>query len=134
MTLQERIVKDLRNSIKSSEEDLEKYYSLKVIVGEIQRAPKKELSDDEVIKILKTLQKYEIENITRAEMATSDYLEIIEYYLPEQIAEEEIIKWIKLNIDFSKFKNKLQAVSPTMREFGNSTSGSIVKKIITENF
>lgn len=134
MTLQERIVNDLKESLKSQKEDYEKYCSLKVIVGELQRQTKKELSDEEVTNILKRLQKYEIEKLSMCEMAESDYLNIVESYLPKQAGEKEIIKWIEDNVDFSKFNNKLQAVSIVMKEFKNLTSGSVVKRVIIQKF
>ena len=134
MTLQERIVNDLRNSIKNPKEDLGKYYALKVIVGELQRSPKKELTDDEVMKILKRLQKYEIENLAMVKETESDYLNTLESYLPKQASEKEIIKWIEENVDFNKFDNKLQAVRDVMKEFKNLTSGSVVKRVIIQRF
>jgi len=40
---------------------------------------------------------------------TSPKIEIAQSYLPKQASEEEIISWIKENIEFSNYKNKMQA-------------------------
>ena len=127
MTLQERIKEDLHKSMKGERSE---YFSLKVILGEIQRHPKKVLTDPEVIKILKRLEKLEIENLTRAEMAESDYLSIVQRYMPQQLSEEEVEKWIKENIDFTKYKSKLKAIKPILEHFGGLTDGNTVKNIL----
>jgi len=44
--------------------------------------------------------------------------------------EEEITAWIHQNIDFSQFKNKMQAMGLIMNHFGATADGSFVKKII----
>jgi len=97
---------------------------------EIQRHPKKILTDPEVIKILKRLEKLEIEVLTFAEMATSDYLEILQRYLPTPISKEEVEKWIRENIDFSKYKSRLKAIGPILKHFGGLTDGNTVKAIL----
>ena len=51
-------------------------------------------------------------------------------YLPKQASEEEIRKWIQENIDFSVFKNKMQAMKPIMAHFGSSVDGNTVKNIL----
>ncbi len=61
---------------------------------------------------------------------TSDFIEVMEGYLPKQASEDEIRKWIQENIDFSKFKNKMQAMKPIMAHFGSSADGNMVKNIL----
>jgi len=60
MTLQEKIQIDFKNTISNKYTNLLSYF--KVIIGELQRQPKKELSDDEVVAIIKKLAKYEKQN------------------------------------------------------------------------
>ncbi|MGA8178988.1 MAG: hypothetical protein WB792_02945 [Desulfobacterales bacterium] len=55
---------------------------------------------------------------------------MIESYLPKMAAEEEISAWIRQNVDFSKFKNKMQAMGAIMKHFGASADGNIVKEIL----
>ena len=129
MTLQERIKKDLTSAIK--EKDEEKKSTLRVILGEFGRLDTKELSDDDVIRVLKKLIKSEKETIEKkGETTDTAYITIIETYLPQMAAEAEITQWIAQNIDFSQFKNKMQAMRPIMEHFGSSADGNTVKKIL----
>jgi len=50
-------------------------------------------------------------------------------YLPKTISEEEIIAWIRENINFSDFKNKMQAMGPIMKQF-TGADGNFVKSIL----
>ena len=63
VTIQEQIKKDLMGAMKARDED--KKSTLRVIMGEFARADAKELSDDEVIKVLKKLIKSEKETLTQ---------------------------------------------------------------------
>ena len=61
---------------------------------------------------------------------TSLNIQSIEKYLPKKVSEETVIEWIKSNIDFNQFKNKIQSMKPIMTHFKNSIDGNLVKKII----
>ena len=129
MTLQERIKKDLTTAMK--ERDETKKSTIRVIMGEFGRLNKKELSDDDVIGVLKKLIKSEKETLEKkGEAADSRYIEIIENYLPQMASETEIRKWILQHIDFSQFKNKMQAMRPIMAHFGSAADGNRVKNIL----
>jgi hypothetical protein len=54
---------------------------------------------------------------------------IAESYLPKQASEEEISAWIDENIDFSQYKNKMQAMGPIMKQF-QGADGNFVKNIL----
>jgi len=62
---------------------------------------------------------------------TSGKIAIAQTYLPKQATEEEITLWIKENIDFSQYKNKMQAMGPIMKQFkgadGNFMKGILLK-------
>ena len=60
---------------------------------------------------------------------TSDHIQIAQSYLPKQASEDEIREWISENIDFSKFKNKMQAMGPIMKQF-SGCDGNFVKHIL----
>jgi len=64
------------------------------------------------------------------EKLTSLTIEHIQSYLPKALTEVEITAWIKDNIDFSQFKNKMQAMKPIMAHFKGAVDGNVVKKII----
>lgn len=129
MALQETIKKDLTAAIKAK--DASKRETIRVILGELSRMERKELPDDEVIKVLKKLIKSEKETLEQSGMTeSSDYIRIIESYLPHMATEAEIRIWIEQNIDFSKFKNKMQAMRVIMAHFGASVDGNIVQKVL----
>ena len=129
MNLQKQIKSDLTDAIKAKDE--EKKNTLRVILGEFGRLDKKELSDDEVVKILKKLIKSEKEMLekTGAE-GGSTFIKIIENYLPKMATQEEITKWIEQHVDFSQFKNKMQAMGLIMKHFGARADGNEVKKLL----
>jgi uncharacterized protein YqeY len=121
--------KDLSAAIKAKDE--KKKDALRVILGEFGRLDKKNLSDDEIVKILKKLIKSEKEVLEqKGEAADSEFIKVIENYLPKMASEEEITTWIHQNIDFSQFKNKMQAMGLIMKHFGTTADGNFVKNII----
>lgn len=128
MTLQEKIKSDLKQSMKEKNET--KTSALRVLLGEFQRQPKKELSDLEVIAIIRKLIKSETEILSSSGQESSGYMEVLDAYMPKQPSEPEITEWIEQNIDFSQFKNKMQAMKPIMGHFGGMADGNIVKKIL----
>ena len=129
MNLQSQMKKDLSAAIKAKDD--KKKDALRVILGEFGRLDKKELSDDEIVMILKKLMKSEREVLEqKGEAADSEFIKVIEHYLPKMATEEEIMVWIHQNIDFSQFKNKMQAMSLIMKHFGATADGNFVKNII----
>ncbi len=129
MNLQSQMKKDLSAAIKAKDD--KKKDALRVILGEFGRLDKKEVSDDEIIKILKKLMKSEKEVLEqKGEASDSEFIKVIENYLPKMATEEEITAWINENIDFSQFKNKMQAMGLVMKHFGATADGNFVKKII----
>ncbi len=129
MTIQERIKKDLAGAIKARDE--EKKATLRVIMGEFSRTGNKEVSDEEAVKILKKLIKSEQEVLDRkGASGDSRFIDIIDGYLPRMATEAEISAWIDANIDFSQFKNKMQAMRPIMAHFGSAADGDTVKTVL----
>lgn len=117
-------------------------------------------TDEDVIKLLKkfignekTRQLYidkhltaeDVESLTASELSkliskkivelgdslTSERIKVAEGYLPKAASKDEIISWIKENIDFSQYKNKMQAMGPIMKRF-KSNDGNFVKEILME--
>jgi len=131
MNLQKQIKKDLSAAIKA--QDAQRKDTLRVILGEFARLDKKELSDDDVLKILKKLLKSEKEVLEQKGQGTeSAFIGIVETYLPQMASEAEIYEWIKHNIDFAQFKNKMQAMGSIMKHFGATADGNSVKKILQQ--
>lgn len=130
MGLQESITAELKTAIKSK--DSARTGAIRVLIGEFQRQPDKELSDEQVIGIIKKLVKSEYELLAASGEERSDFARVLESYLPQQASEEEIRTWIEQHIDFSEFKNKMQAMKPIMAHFGSSADGNTVKNILQD--
>ena len=128
MTLQEKIKNDLKISMKAKDEA--RTSALRVLIGEFQRQPQKELADAEVMSIIRKLIKAETEMVARTKSGSSTYLTLLESYMPKQPTEEEIRAWVVGNIDFGQFKNKMQAMRPIMAHFAGTADGNTVKKIL----
>ena len=129
MTLQEQIKKDMMQAMK--EKNDEKKNTLRVVMGEFGRAETKSLSDDEVVKVLKKMVKSERETLEQSGRAgDSKYIEILESYLPQMVSDDELRFWITEHIDFSKYKNKMQAMKDIMGHFGSAADGNRVKEIL----
>ena len=128
MTLQEKVRNDLKASMRAKDEA--RTSALRVLIGEFQRQPKKELADSEVVSIIRKLIKAESEMVALAKSGSSDYLAVLESYMPKQPSAEEIREWVVDNIDFSQFKNKMQAMRPVMAHFAGTVDGNVVKKIL----
>jgi uncharacterized protein YqeY len=132
MTLQEQIKKDLTLAMKAKDEF--KKNTLRVILGEFGRLESKTFTDDEGIRVLKKLISSEKETLEKQgkDSLHSPYIHIIESYLPQMASEEDIKTWIKENVDFSQFKNKMQAMKTIMMHFGSTADGNVVKKILQD--
>ena len=128
MNLQQKIGSDLKESMKAKDEA--RTSALRVVLGEFQRQAKKELSDQEVQGIIRKLAKSENELLAKSGGEGSEYLKILDGYLPKQPSEAEIREWIGKNIDMDNFKNKMQAMKPIMGNFGGAADGNVVKKIL----
>src|SRR6056297_3651282 len=101
MSLQEQIRQDLKTAMK--DRDDEKKSALRVLIGEFGRAESKDLTDAEVVKIIKKMMKSEQESLDQTGgTSASPYLQILESYLPKMASDDEIRQWIKENIDFSQ--------------------------------
>ncbi|CAB5160780.1 hypothetical protein D3OALGA1CA_5573 [Olavius algarvensis associated proteobacterium Delta 3] len=129
MSLQETLKQDLTAAMR--ERDDARKNTIRVIMGELGRQTKKTLSDEEIINIIKKLVKSETELLEKSGAAEeSGYLCILRSYLPRMADDEDIQHWITANIDFSRFKNKMQAMGPIMKHFGAAADGNRVKEIL----
>lgn len=81
MTLQQKIIDDLKKAMKSKNQ--EKKSLLRVLIGEMNRQGK-ELSDDNVLKIIKKMK----DNAT--ELSNEKEISILDSYLPKMMDEKEI--------------------------------------------
>ena len=138
MTIYAKIRDDLKQSMLNKDKILTS--AIRVIIGEFQRNDLKDPTDDDAIKILKKLQKSEKTLLVVKNEETSDFLEIIESYLPKMMTKEEIAFQIGQSDAYAKFissriQNKIQAMGPIMKEFkskGLMADGNLVKEVLQE--
>ncbi|MGD8524250.1 MAG: GatB/YqeY domain-containing protein [Desulfobacterales bacterium] len=91
-----------------------------------------EITNDDIIGVIQGLVKSEQTVLEAKKEETSEYLQILESYLPKMATREEIVAWIKENIDFSQYKNKMQAMGTIMKHFGKTADGKMVNQILQE--
>ena len=91
-----------------------------------------EITNDDIIGIINGLVKSEQTVLEAKKEASSKYLEILQSYLPKMVSREEILAWITENIDFSQYKNKMQAMGTIMKHFGKTADGKMVNQILQE--
>ncbi len=89
-----------------------------------------EITDDDIVGIIQGLVKSERMVLEARNEESSAYLTILQLYLPRMASREEVIAWISDNIDFSEFKNKMQAMGLIMKHFGKQADGKMVNEIL----
>ena len=109
----------------------------KLLKSEFQREATKEISDLQAIKIIKKMIKSNEQMIeyARTEEDKFDLKQAnntLSLFLPESnISDDEIKDWIKEDIDFSQYKNRMQAIKIIMQQF-KDVDGSKVKEILDQ--
>ena len=91
-----------------------------------------EITNDDIIGIINSLVKSELTVLEAKSESSSAYLKILQSYLPRMADREEIAAWIAENIDFSHYKNKMQAMGTIMKHFGKTANGKLVNQILQE--
>ena len=89
-----------------------------------------EITDDDIIGIIRGLAKSEQTVLEMTGAKTSAYLETLQRYLPQMADEQTIVAWIRENVDFSRYNNKMQAMGTIMKHFGKSADGKMVNSIL----
>jgi hypothetical protein len=91
-----------------------------------------EITDEDLLAIIRGLAKSEKTVLEIKKEETSDYLEILTRYLPKMADKAEITEWIKANIDFGNLKSPAQAMGSVMKHFGKLADGKMVQEILKE--
>jgi uncharacterized protein YqeY len=131
MNLKTEIKKNITEAI--IQKDEEKKNALRILLGEINRK-EKNITNDQIISIIKKLIKDEKETLKYNNKTSSKFIQILEEYIPKQLSINEIVQWIDSNVDFSKLKNKMQVIGMLKKEFGEKIDGNIVRNIILNNY
>ncbi len=90
-----------------------------------------EITDEDLLNIIRKFVKSEKTVLELKKETTSDYLKLLTAYLPKMATSREIETWIGKNVDFSKFKNSMQAMGIVMKHFGKLADGNKVKALLT---
>jgi len=140
MTIQNQV-----NKILIETKDKSVKSALRILKAEFQREKTKEISDERAVKIIRGLINSEQERINHIDIFKKggsiekaeaiQYVHILNGMLPVMVGEEEITEWITDNVDFSKFKNPMQAIKEVQAHFGvnadNATIREVIQKIVT---
>ncbi|MFH0834210.1 MAG: GatB/YqeY domain-containing protein [Patescibacteria group bacterium] len=148
MSLKNRIVDELTDAMKNSRE-VEKQ-TLRMLKAEIMKAEvagdtKKELTDEEILKIVKRLVKQRKDSIEqfekggRIELAANEKAEIVilEKYLPAQIPPEKIAEIVaakKAELGISDKSKMGMLIGAVMKEVGDAADGAAVKIAVEKSF
>lgn len=89
-----------------------------------------EITDEDIQNIIRKFVKSEKTVLELKKETSSDYLKLLESYLPQMATTEEIEVWIKSNVDFSGIKSPMQAMGTVMKHFGKLADGNQVKAIL----
>jgi hypothetical protein len=131
MTLQDRLKDDLKTAMKNRDEVRKD--AIRVVMGEMARLDQKVFTDEEIIKILKKLIKSEKEMLEKSgQGSSSPFIDVINAYLPTMASEDEIRQWIEDHIDFSEYKNNMQAMGTIMAHFGATADGNTVRQVLQQ--
>jgi uncharacterized protein YqeY len=149
MTIQEQLQKAMIEALKAGNSIRKD--NIKFLIGQFQTASKnkeKTVTDEEAIKIIKNIVK-SVKEVTIPNLIQNpiqgigldtpnpklteayDFIELCESILPQMATEEEIRNFLK-TVDFSQFKNKMQAIGVVTKHFNGNVDGNLVKSIVME--
>ncbi|MFH0969431.1 MAG: GatB/YqeY domain-containing protein [Patescibacteria group bacterium] len=147
MSLKEKILNDLKKSLKSRDalkRDTLRLISSAIKNAEIEKMKKEEgLNDQEVLEVLKKAVKQRNDSIEqyekggRSDLAEKEKkeLEIISVYLPEQMNEEKVreeIKAVIFKTGATSMKDFGKVMGVAMKKLQGQADGSVVKEILEE--
>jgi uncharacterized protein len=101
--------------------------ALRFILGEFSRGKDKEIADEKAVKIIRKAIEDEI-----SVSGSWDFMAVLKQFIPAMATSAEIRDWVNENIDFTQFKNKMQAMKPIMAHFAGRVDGNVVKSILEE--
>jgi len=139
-----KIQKDLVQLMKSGEKNkVEKMRFILSFITQEEKDKNKELTDSEIIQILKKALKRNqesFEQFTKAgredlALKESEEMDIIQNYLPEEMSEEDVIKIIKETIassNASSIKEMGKVIGLIKKNHGDNVDMAIVSKHVKE--
>ena len=129
ITLFEQLKNDFNDSKKNPNREIISAY--RVILAELSnKLDTKNPNDDQVLGVLRQLYKSENQMLGYHNKPTSDYLEVVEGYLPVMMDETEIKTYILENFDLGSVKNTMQLMKPIMANLKGKADGNLVREIL----
>ncbi len=89
-----------------------------------------EITDDDILNIIRKFVKSEKTVLELKKEITSDYLELLNFYLPRMATSPEIELWVRDNVDLTRFNSPIQAMGTVMKHFGKLADGNQVKEVL----
>ncbi|RLB93318.1 MAG: hypothetical protein DRH26_04180 [Deltaproteobacteria bacterium] len=89
-----------------------------------------EIINEDILNIIRKFVKSEKTVLEIKKETTSDYLELLNLYLPRMATSQEIERWVRENVDLSQFKSPVQAMGNVMKHFGKLADGNQVKEVL----
>ena len=91
-----------------------------------------EITDEDIQGIIRKFAKAEKNVLELKGEETSEYLELLDTYLPKMATPDEIKAWIAENLDMSQFNSPMQAMGPVMKHYGKLADGKMVQDILKQ--
>lgn len=141
MIIYEQIEQDFKQAYLNKEESVVSVLRmLKAVLKNAQIQKIAELTDEDVIKVLKSEVKkrkesaLEYQQGNRQDLADkeTEEVKIIEKYLPEQISEDKIRLVVKEVIGQNQGMNNGKLIGAVMSQLKGQADGNVVKKIVEE--
>jgi len=89
-----------------------------------------EITNDDLLNIIRKFVKSEKTVLEFKKETTSDYLVLLNLYLPNMATSEEIEQWIRGDLDLAQFNSPMQAMGNVMKHFGKLADGNRVKAVL----
>lgn len=124
----------VKNNIIMGTDDHKLYETYKYLVGEFHRRSTKVVSDKEAIDFMCPLLRSFVRENKEGRMADDEFQRlylVFTKYLPHIPTRNELIVWIKENIDFSNKKLLGKNIGLVKKVFGALVDGDEVKDILT---
>lgn len=140
--MKEQLMKELKQAMK--EKDVLKKGLLQLLIAGIKNEEikeKRELTKDEQLTVIKRELKQTKDSLAQAESAKREDIAeeqrkkiiMLEAFLPKFLTESEILDVLKSK-GAEKGMNKGQLIGIVMKEHKSEVDGSLVNKVVTENF
>ena len=142
MSLLKKLQEEMKSAMKSG--DKERLATIRMLISEIKKVQidaQKELSDDEIIKILQKYAKQRKDSVEqyrkagREDLAEKEEreLQIVQEFLPQPLSEEEIKKLVEEAIKetgASSMKDMGKVIKLVIEKAQGRAEGSVVSKIV----